>query len=538
MNRIKTKLLLTIVLFVTVKVFAQAGLPDPRFVNGGSTITYLQGSKTAAMDVAVDNSSNIYVSGIAGEVDYDDGDFVVVKYFPNGAIDSTFGTDGVASIDFGGEAEYGAAIAIQDDGKIVVAGTQSISLHGLIAVTRLESDGSIDQTFGTDGKVLFNPESWSYYGWIEDMILQPDGKILMTGFVFNGANKDLLVIRLYSDGSFDSTFGAFEPAFSEDGTIIFNQIFDTEEYGNKVLLTSDSEIIIVGRSHVKPTVLKLHSDGSTDSTFGTNGAVELDMRINEFGEKIAGDGFSGALQSDGKILVVGYDDPFVAENKDDFAVVRLNVDGSIDETFGDAGYQYLDYAGGNDWGRDILVDKDDKILLGGDYNVKIISDGDIRMGVARLNADGSVDNSFDGTGLSYSMQGKIGKSIALSPDSAVVLVGTSNNSGFYLSKFLTNSVTTDIKNEQEIDNNFILHQNYPNPFNPTTTIKYSVANAAEVELKVFDTLGREIQTLVNETKSPGSYSVEFNANNLSSGIYFYRLKADNNISIKKLTLVK
>lgn len=528
-----------LLLFVIAeKSFAQAGLPDPRFVNSGSVTAYLQGSKTAAMDVAVDNSSNIYVSGIAGERDYNDGDFVVLKLFPNGVIDSSFGINGIASVDFGDVSEYGASIAIQNDGKLVVAGTQSIQQHGLIAVTRLNSDGTIDASFGTEGKVLFNPVAFSYFGWIQDMLIQPDGKILMTGYVFNGADKDMLLVRLNSDGSFDSSFGAFEVAFPDDGTIIFNQFYETEEFGNKVLLTQDSGIIVVMKSHVMPAVVKLKSDGSIDSTFGENGSVKFNMRINQFGGKIAGDGFSGALQSDGKILIIGYDDPNNATNKDDFGVFRLNTDGSLDETFGDVGYQYIDYAGGNDWGRDILVDENDRVLLGGDFNVKIISDGDIRMGVARLTSDGTIDNSFDADGMSYSMQGKIGKSMAFSPDSALVIVGTSNNSGFYIAKFLTHSLTTDIEDDRTVSNSFVLNQNYPNPFNPSTTISYSLPVQSEVEIKIYDTLGKEVAALVNEIKSAGNYSVRWNASSLSSGVYFYRISAGSYTQTKQMLLMK
>jgi uncharacterized delta-60 repeat protein len=470
--------------------------------------------------------------------DYNDGDFVVLKLFPNGVIDSSFGINGIASVDFGDVSEYGASIAIQNDGKLVVAGTQSIQQHGLIAVTRLNSDGTIDASFGTEGKVLFNPVAFSYFGWIQDMLIQPDGKILMTGYVFNGADKDMLLVRLNSDGSFDSSFGAFEVAFPDDGTIIFNQFYETEEFGNKVLLTQDSGIIVVMKSHVMPAVVKLKSDGSIDSTFGENGSVKFNMRINQFGGKIAGDGFSGALQSDGKILIIGYDDPNNATNKDDFGVFRLNTDGSLDETFGDVGYQYIDYAGGNDWGRDILVDENDRVLLGGDFNVKIISDGDIRMGVARLKSDGTIDNSFDADGMSYSMQGKIGKSMAFSPDSALVIVGTSNNSGFYIAKFLTHSLTTDIEDDRTVSNSFVLNQNYPNPFNPSTTISYSLPVQSEVEIKIYDALGKEVAALVNEIKSAGNYSVRWNASSLSSGVYFYRISAGSYTQTKQMLLMK
>jgi fibronectin-binding autotransporter adhesin len=85
---------------------------------------------------------------------------------------------------------------------------------------------------------------------------------------------------------------------------------------------------------------------------------------------------------------------------------------------------------------------------------------------------------------------------------------------------------------------YVLGQNYPNPFNPSTTINYSVPKAGKVELKVYDVLGREVQVLVNDVKPAGAYSIIFNANNLSSGAYFYQMKADGFAQTKKLTLVK
>jgi hypothetical protein len=85
---------------------------------------------------------------------------------------------------------------------------------------------------------------------------------------------------------------------------------------------------------------------------------------------------------------------------------------------------------------------------------------------------------------------------------------------------------------------FALEQNYPNPFNPSTIISYQVASLSNVSLKVYDLLGREIATLVNEMKSAGSYTATFNAANMPSGVYYYKLKAGNYSSVKKLLLLK
>ncbi len=115
-----------------------------------------------------------------------------------------------------------------------------------------------------------------------------------------------------------------------------------------------------------------------------------------------------------------------------------------------------------------------------------------------------------------------------------------------ISQYLDN-VNQLLKNRgKNIDNNrdniapdeFILYQSYPNPFNPVTTIKYAVPEVVNVELKVFNILGQEVKTLVNETRNPGYYEVQFIANNFASGVYFYRLKAGEYIKTGKMLLLK
>jgi hypothetical protein len=85
---------------------------------------------------------------------------------------------------------------------------------------------------------------------------------------------------------------------------------------------------------------------------------------------------------------------------------------------------------------------------------------------------------------------------------------------------------------------FVLEQNYPNPFNPTTVMSYQLPVASEVSLKLFDVLGKEVATLVNERQEAGAYNYTLNASNLSSGVYFYRLQAGNFVQTKKMMLVK
>ena len=97
---------------------------------------------------------------------------------------------------------------------------------------------------------------------------------------------------------------------------------------------------------------------------------------------------------------------------------------------------------------------------------------------------------------------------------------------------------TPVSQAPATPNDFDLSQNYPNPFNPTTTIKFRVASFGFVSLKVYDVLGREVATLVNERMNGGSYVVTFDASKLPSGVYFYRLIAGNNTAIMKMVLIK
>ena len=100
------------------------------------------------------------------------------------------------------------------------------------------------------------------------------------------------------------------------------------------------------------------------------------------------------------------------------------------------------------------------------------------------------------------------------------------------------SSTVDVKKEDNSVNDFSLLQNYPNPFNPTTKIEYKIEKAGFVLLKVYNVLGAEIATLVNQEKLPGSYTVTFDGKNLPSGVYFYKLTSNKSESIHKMCLVK
>ncbi|MCB9207182.1 MAG: T9SS type A sorting domain-containing protein [Ignavibacteriales bacterium] len=133
------------------------------------------------------------------------------------------------------------------------------------------------------------------------------------------------------------------------------------------------------------------------------------------------------------------------------------------------------------------------------------------------------------------------KQLFVSEDSVFIFVVTCSRE--LIAKF--EQIYTDINFNEPLPDNYNLSQNYPNPFNPTTKIQYSIPSAGQndiltnnIKLSVYDALGKEVTTLVNEHKSAGTYEVTFNASQLPSGIYYYELIAGNFIQTRKMVLMK
>ncbi|MBK6913140.1 MAG: T9SS type A sorting domain-containing protein [Ignavibacteriales bacterium] len=119
------------------------------------------------------------------------------------------------------------------------------------------------------------------------------------------------------------------------------------------------------------------------------------------------------------------------------------------------------------------------------------------------------------------------------------LVGINNNSQFLIDGFGDDSITgIEISEIEQNLFGFVLGQNYPNPFNPSTTIEFFIPEREYVSLIVFNSLGEEVEALLSEEKEQGSYEVKFNASDLPSGVYFYKLQAGNFVETKKMTLIK
>ena len=153
-----------------------------------------------------------------------------------------------------------------------------------------------------------------------------------------------------------------------------------------------------------------------------------------------------------------------------------------------------------------------------------------------VKSTGNVANSWD-LPMNISNDGYISKAgfIGNTNDDCFVLW----QNKFELTLYVTYcDVSLDVDDKDQLPNNMSLSNNYPNPFNPSTKIEYKIPETGRVLLKVYDLLGREVVTLVNEEKPAGSYDITFDANKLPSGVYYYRLASENFIETKKMVLIK
>jgi hypothetical protein len=250
---------------------------------------------------------------------------------------------------------------------------------------------------------------------------------------------------------------------------------------------------------------------------------------------------------DGGSIIV-WDDTRNGDNNRDIYAQRLSPTGSI--LWNINGIPICNAANDQDWQRIVTDDSGGAIISWEDER----SGGNNRHIYAqRINETGSIQWTLDGVAISNATGYKsFTELLPIGSGNVVFTWGDERNGGDNRNIFVQQlnasgqiGVVTNVENEQQSVSDFILYQNYPNPFNPSTTIKYTIPNVtlsevegSRVQLKVYDVLGNEVATLVDEYKPAGSYEVTFDATALSSGVYICRLHSENYSSSKKLTLIK
>ena len=411
---------------------------DPLFGSGGTVMTDINRSTDLAEAVAIQADGKLVVVGITYKNnDYSAEDFVVTRYNTDGTLDNTFGVRGRVRTDFPGLAAVPSSVVIQPDGRIVVAGGAFpfFTFAGNFKVVRYNSNGSLDTSFGSGGIVTTNFPQGSY---AFDVALQSDGKIIAAGTVFvafnpgESSDTDFALARYNPDGTPDATFGS--------GGQVSTDFVGFEDDAFSILIQPDGKIVAVGSANDPATfydfaAARYLSNGTIDTTFGVGGRVRTD-----FGDQNFDRARSAALQPDGRIVAAGFAISH-GGGVQNFGVARYTSNGVLDTTFSRDGKAQIDFGNCCQSATKVLLQSDGKIITVGGSNGE---SGDDDFLLARLSPRGSVDNTFGVGGLVRTSFGDLNggaNGAALQSDGKIVAVGfqaTFSNqfSNFALARYL------------------------------------------------------------------------------------------------------
>ena len=324
---------------------------------------------------------------------------VIARFNTDGTLDATFGTGGIAITPLGDGITTSyfhseTNIALQSNGSILDVGTFTNNGLGEFMVLRRAANGALDTTFDSDGFVTTGFGAGNN-GSVNDILLQSDGKIIAVGTVVNNtAGFDLsannVLVRYNSNGSLDTTFG--NNGFGIAGIASFDIGMGNETFANATL-QADGKILITGTTDAfdpsnlitlilgDVVVARINTNGTLDTSFGVNGVVKTNMGGDDNASVIK-------VQSDGKILVAG--ESFIQGSGYGLSIARYNSNGALDNTFGINGKLVTGFPDEYFEVSDLTIQADGKILITG------TSGSQNDFATIRLNANGTLDNTFVG----------------------------------------------------------------------------------------------------------------------------------------------
>ena len=402
------------------------GSLDNTFGFSGLAINNVGYGFSSARAVAVQPNGRIVVAGCVSQGGYCN--FGVARYNADGSPDTTFDGDGKVTLAFTNNIDEVRAVAVQSDGKIVVVGTTGFASSppqtNDIAVARFNVDGSLDNTFDGDGKVIINQALFEY---AMDVAIQPDGKIVLAGSrAISGEDQNIVVHRLNPNGSFDASFGA-------NGTAVVTNL--SSDAAAAVTIQTDGKIIAAGGasngSNFDFAVIRFNANGSIDTSFDSDGIVTTPILTGDDAAR------SVAIQPDGKIVASGIGR---SGTNSKFAVVRYNPNGSVDTSFGASGMVTTAILGNNE-PRSLAIQQNGKIIVGGYTSVSTNNE----FALIRYNSDGSLDTTFSSDGKStFDLWGLTDDrlyAMALDANGRIVAVGETNGN-FAVARILGDFVPT------------------------------------------------------------------------------------------------
>lgn len=406
----------------SIRCFALAryepdGSLDNSFSGDGRQVSDLGQTYNIAFALAIQPNGRILMAGVSGD------QYAVARYKQDGSADSSFNGNGERVIPIG-DMSQAKALAVQSDGKIIVAGiSNNAAMRNDLTILRLNADGSTDNGFSGDG--IQTTDFGNTVDLLQSVALQPDGKIVVVGttYIYEYL-RDIVIVRYNVDGSLDHSF-------SEDGYLI-RSIGEFSDDANSVVIQPDGKILIAGNTDLRLSylVIRYQSDGTPDNSFGPDG-----LMTNFWPVGMAS--FTAiAVQEDGKIATLGSRTVLTAAGVGPQTfIARYKTNGELDSSFGDMGTQGLTFPASV---VKMVIQPDGKYLIGG-INFGFPA---TLFALGRYNQDGSIDSSFSGDGLildSLATSNYL-SSLAVQPDGKIIVSGSGyptfgDDSYFFIARY-------------------------------------------------------------------------------------------------------
>lgn len=499
-------------IFTCTPLYSQAGELDLSFGVDGFIITELGESFDGITSMAIQEDGKIVAVGYSYGATHSD--FGIARYNIDGSLDNTFSLDGKLVFDFDTTFSIPYSVVVQADNKIVVGGFATLndtSIADCFALARLNSDGSLDDGFG-DGGIIKLYIGTTHLDIIYSLLIQPDGKILAAGTSYSDHNGLFVVTRFNSDGTLDNSF-------SGDG-ITTTDIYDDTEVIFSITRQSDGKILAGGYTFKDEipeyALVRYNENGDIDESFGDDGIVVISIGTDF--DLIT----SVIIQPDNKIIASGYSSDFDSDT--DISIARFNPDGSLDYSFSGDGTLRTDIAE-DDHSWQSLIQPDGKIITAGQSK----QDGFAKMAIVRHNPDGSMDTTFGMEGrieLEIDTLQSIANCIILGPDGKLLVggsAGTDPDNDFCLVKILTDLEVGILDFNQA--NQFII---YPNPTTEYVKLSFTLKQSENISLSLINLDGSLVKNYMqNVSYNPGICNEFLHLpREIASGIYYLLIETE------------
>ena len=471
----------------------QAGTLDPSF-GGGGFVTLNINTNNAAQDLAIQEDQKIVV---VGSTEFDG--MLLARFLPNGNLDDEFSLDGYTTLQIGAVNNGAKCVAVQPDGKIIVAGYAD----NQVVVLRTNTFGSLDNSFGENGVTTLDLPSSNNFP--NDLLIQPDGKIVVAGETNEFFFMDAFVARLLPDGSMD-------PSFGNEGITIVDFRGELDR-ANGVALQEDGKIVFTGQVFENETSYvglgRLDTDGMIDSTFGVNGLVQANTN------NVHDAGYDLYIKPDQRIVVVAEG---IQGGTQSTIIHRFLQDGSIDPTFGFGGrWTYLLGDGSN---RPFSVTRqfDGQFILVGDAS----NNSNTMLTLMRCLPEGDLSTDFGNNGMvtqTFGWQINSANASALQADGKLIvagLLGGTNSTKALIARYYTglNVAVPDL----DLPDPILL---FPNPVHDI--LQLSPLYSPEIIL--FNTLGEAVFSGKGNS---------FDLSELPSGLYRCQIMLEEQVFIQTI----